>query len=205
VSRLGRIARTAGLGVGTLLLVVGPALAEEAAAGEHGAHQVKRFLGLPYEVYWGINLVLFIFLLIKFGGPAVVSFLEDKQREIQHALAESQKQKLEVASMESRLAGQIAELRKEVDELSARAERESERERQEILAEAARERERLGQAAKNEIQQSLQQARQELSVHAAQLASSLAGEKLASGLSREDKKRLFRDNLARLEKKGQVS
>ncbi len=178
--------------------------AHDAAAAEHasgGEHDAGTFLGLPYEVFWTINLIVFLGGLAWAAGPALVRFLEDKQRGIAHALAEADRQREEAATMESRLAAQIAELRREVDELSARAEREGQREREEILAEAGREAARVEQSARAEIAQGLQQAQQQLTAHAARLATELAEQRLASGLTRDDRKRLFRDNLARLERK----
>ena len=171
-----------------------PALAAEAA--EHGGEHAKQtFLGLPYEVFWTLNLVVFLGLLAKFAGPALVKFLEGKQQDLAHALAEADRLRAEAAGMEGRLAAQIADLRREVDELAARAERE------EILAEAQRESARIETSARAEIAQGLQQAKAQLTAHAAKLATDLAEDRLSSGLTREDKKRLFRDNLARLEKK----
>ncbi len=178
------------------------AAAAEHASGEHeGGGHSGTFLGLPYEVFWTLNLIVFFGVLAWAAGPALVRFLEDKQRGIAHALADADRQREEAATMESRLAAQIAELRREVDELSARAEREGQREREEILAEAAREAARVEQSARTEIAQGLQQAQQQLTAHAARLATELAEQRLASGLTREDRKRLFRDNLARLERK----
>jgi F-type H+-transporting ATPase subunit b len=187
-------------------LAAAPAFAAEAAehAAEHGAageHVSAKFLGLPYEVFWTLNLVVFLGLLAYFAGPAVIRFLEGKQRDLSHALAEADRQRQEAAGMEQRLAAQIAELRREVDELAGRAEREGQREREEILAEAQRESARIETAARAEIAQGLQQAKLQLTAHAAKLATELAEQRLATGLTREDKKRLFRDNLARLERK----
>jgi F-type H+-transporting ATPase subunit b len=130
-----------------------------------------------------------------------VRFLEDKQQELAHQLAEADRQQAEAASMESRLSAQIAELRREIDEVTGRAVREGERERDEILVEAGHEVERIQASARTEIAQGLQQARQQLTAHAALLAADLAERRLASGLTRDDKKRLFRENLARLERK----
>ncbi|HEV8631056.1 MAG TPA: F0F1 ATP synthase subunit B [Thermoanaerobaculia bacterium] len=193
------------LGAAVLLaaaaLRAAPALAAEAA--EHAGHgaEADTYLGLPRWAFLLLNLVVFIALLAKAAGPAVVRFLEGKQQEIGHQLAEARRQREEAAQMEGRIQGQIAELRREVEELAERSQREGERERQEILAEAERERQRLELAARAEIEQGLQQARQQLTAHAARLAADLAEQRLESGLSREDRKRLFRDNLARLERK----
>ena len=184
----------------TAAFLAAPALAAEAA--EHGGEHAKQtFLGLPYEIFWTLNLVVFLGLLAKFAGPALVKFLEGKQQDLAHALAEADRQRAEAAGMEGRLAAQIADLRREVDELAARAEREGQREREEILAEAQRESARIETAARSEIAQGLQQAKAQLTAHAAKLATDLAEDRLSSGLTREDKKRLFRDNLARLERK----
>lgn len=181
-------------------LLSAPALAAEAAehAGEHAA---QTFLGLPVQVYWTLNLFAFLGILAYAAGPALVRFLEDKQQQLAHQLADARRQQEEAATMATRLEGQVAELRRELEELTARAEREGERERQEILAEAERERARIEATVEVEIAQALQQARQQLTAHAARLAAELAEQRLATGLSREDKKRIFRDNLARLERK----
>ncbi len=190
------------LGRGLSAVVAAALLAAPALGAESAEHAGSgTFLGLPREVYWTLNLVVFLGVLFKFAGPPVVRFLEDKQRQLAHQLAEAQRQREEAETMEARLAAQIAELRREVDEVAARAEREGEREREEILAEAERECARIEAAVRAEIEQGLQQARQQLTSHAAMLAAELASQRLTDGLSREDRKRLFRDNLARLERK----
>jgi F-type H+-transporting ATPase subunit b len=180
------------------LAVAGPLLAAEA---EHAAGAADTWLGLPRTLILLVNLAIFLGLIGWLAGPAVVKFLEDKQREVQHALADAARQREEAAQMEARLATQIAELRREVDEIAERAKREGEREKQEILADAERERQRLTQQAKSEVEQGLQHARQELTAHAARLAAGLAEQRLAGGLTSDDRKRLFRDNLARLERR----
>jgi F0F1-type ATP synthase membrane subunit b/b' len=174
----------------------------QAEAGQTGAGHADTWLGLPRPIFLAVNLVLFFGILARFAGPALAGFLADKQREVQQALGEAERQRVEADQMEARLAAQIAELRREVEELSLRAEREAERERVEILAEAERERQRLEAAARTEIEQGLLQAKQRLTAHAAALAARLAGERLAEHLTREDRKRLFRDNLAKLEERG---
>ena len=137
-----RRARALALVAGGALFAM-PALAAEAPdhGGEHGAHAAETFLGLPYEVYSTVNLIVFLGILaLRRLVPALIRFLEDKQRELSHQLAEAERQRGEAAGMESRLAAQIAELRHEVEEVAARAEREGQREHEEILAEADRER-----------------------------------------------------------------
>ena len=191
-----RLVATAAVLAATLALAA-PLLAVEA---EQGDGHADTWMGLPRALILFVNLAIFLGLLGWFGGPPIVRFLEDKQREVQHSIAEAARQRDEAAQMETRLAAQIAALRGEVDEIAVRAKREGERERQEILADAERERQRLTQQARNEMEQGLAHARQELTAHAAQLAAGLAEQRLASHLTADDRKRLFRDNLARLER-----
>ena len=174
----------------------------EAAGAEHGEGHPDTWLGLPRWVFLTLNLIVFFAVLVRFAGPALVAFLADKQREIAHALAEAERQREEAAGMEARLAAQIAELRRDVEALAERSAREAERERDEILAEAERDRDRLESSTRAEIEQGLAQAKGRLTAHAATLATRLAEERLAAGLTREDRKRLFRENLRRLESRG---
>ena len=186
--------RRASLVALTAFLCAAPLLAQE---GEHAAEPFFT----THRLFWLINLVVFFAILFKVAGPAIVRFLEEKQAQIAHDRSEADRRQAEAQSMEARIAAQIAELRREVEELAARAARDGERERDEMLAEAGRECERIRASVHTEIAQGVRHARQELTAHAAQLAASLAGRRLESGLTREDRKRLFRDNLERLGRK----
>lgn len=171
-----------------------PALAAEAGHAD-------TWLGIPRTAILFANLAIFLGGIGWFAGPLLRKFLAGQQAEVQRALATAEQQRQEAAQMESRLQAQIAELRGEVDQVAARAKTEGERERQEILADAERDRTRLAQQVRNEIEQGLGHARKELTAHAARLAAGLAEQRLQSGLTADDRKRLFRDNLARLERR----
>jgi F-type H+-transporting ATPase subunit b len=180
-------------------LAISFAWAAPALAAEAG-HAPDTWLGIPRTAILVGNLVIFLGGLAYVATPLLRKFLTAQQDEVRKALATAEQQRQEAARMETRLQAQIAELRREVDEVAERAKREGERERQEILRDAERDRTRLAQQAKNEIEQGLGNAKKELTAHAARLAAGLAGERLESGLTADDRKRLFRDNLARLER-----
>jgi len=95
----------------TVFLFAAPLLAAE---GEGAA---EEGFWTKHRIFWLINLVVFLVILVKAAGPAVVRFLEGKQQDIAHALAEAQRQQHEAATMEQRIAAQIAELRREVEAL----------------------------------------------------------------------------------------
>lgn len=178
---------------GLLVVAASPAMAAPAAAPGMVFGVVPKWLVLLF------NLAVFFGILVYFAGPAVVQLLEGKGRDVRQALEEAQRQRREAEGMAATLAAQIEELRQEMDELLSRAEREGERERQEVLAQAEQEGERLRQGARREVQHRLEQARQELTRHAVDLASRLAEERMARELTPQDRRRLFRENLSRLE------
>ena len=183
-----------------VLAVVSMPVFAAAGSGDHG-EGADTFLGLPRWIFLAFNLIVFIGILVYFAGPAVAAFLGEKRDEVTKALAEAERQRAEAEAMSEKLAAQVAALRAEVEELRERAEREGEREREEILREAARERDRIKQQTEDEIAHRLEQARQELTRHAVELASRLAEERLESTITADDRHRLFEANLARLERK----
>lgn len=185
-----------------VLTVSSPLFAAVTEHGEaSGEHEADTWLGIPRWIILTLNLVVFFGILIYFAGPAVAEFLQGKQEEVDTALQEAERQRLEAEQMSEELKAEIATLRAEVSELRARAEREGEREREEILREAARERERVKEQTRNEVAHRLDEARDELTRHAVALASDLAERKLASEITEQDKRRLFERNLVRLEQK----
>jgi F-type H+-transporting ATPase subunit b len=169
--------------------------------GEHGegGHEADTWLGIPRWIILGLNLVVFIGILVYFAGPAVAAFLGEKKNEVAKALAEAERQRAEAEQMAERLEAQVTALRAEVEELRQRAEQEGEREREEILRQAARERERIRQQTEDEIEHRLELARQELTRHAVALASRLAEKTLETEITTDDRRRLFDANLDRLE------
>ncbi|MBZ0113109.1 MAG: hypothetical protein K8J08_11650 [Thermoanaerobaculia bacterium] len=178
-----------------MLFVVTPLAASEGAAGS------DKWMGVPRWILLSINLVIFFGALAYFLGPLLRDYLDGKGREVRDSLAEAKRQQREARDMATKLSGQIAELQKEVEELRIRADREGERERQEILAEAERERARFEVQAEEEVRHRLQQAREELSQHAVALAGRLAQQRVATGMTEADRGRLFDVNLSRLEAK----
>ena len=179
-----------------LALVALPAV----AAGGGGG----TWLGVPRVVFlWG-NLAIFFGLGAYYIWPAFLRFLESKGEEIRKAYDEARRQNQEMATMGGRLEAQIAELHQEVEDLKARAEREGQAERQEIIAQAERERDRILAQTKAEVDYRFEQARRQLTRHTAELAAQLTREMLETELTADDRSRLFAENVRRLEEGGRA-
>lgn len=195
-----RLAGTAAAWLGAALVAL-PVLAVEAEhAVEEGHGETATFLGLPTWLWMTLNLLVFWGLIIYFVGPAIKSFLDARGRSIEEGLKEARERRAEAETLRATLGQKIAELQREVDELARRAESEGRRDGEQIRTQAQRERDRLLAQARGEIDHRLAQARQELKEYTAALAAGLARERLENELSPADRKRLFEENVTRLER-----
>jgi F-type H+-transporting ATPase subunit b len=183
--------------LGALLLtaVALPVLAAE----EGGGHEPARFLGLPRWVWLWANLLLFLGILGYFIVPGVRGFLESRSKEIATSLERARTQQEEARRMKQDLSSQIEALRREMDDLVKRTEADAEREREEILAQAERDRERLLAQTQQEIELRTGIARKELQRYAAELAATLARERIEREVDPAKLQRLFDESLRRLE------
>ena len=177
----------------TVALCSLPAFAED-------AEESTTFLGIPNVIWLTANLVIFLGLLGKFLGPGIIEFLDTRGAEIRENLALAKKQQKEVAEMKTVLEKKVADLEAEMDHVLERARTDGEKEREQILAQAQHESERLLKQADEEIQYRFTRARQELTEHTAKLSAELARKKLESQLGEQEQRRLFDENLQRLER-----
>jgi F-type H+-transporting ATPase subunit b len=158
------------------------------------------FLGLPRWIWLWLNLLLFLGILGYFLVPTIKQFLETRSREIRDNLERARTQQDEARRMKIDLSGQIDALRREMEELVRRTEADAEREREEILAQAERERERLLAQTQQEVALRTAQAKKELQRYAAELAASMARERIEREVDPRQLERLFEDSLGRLER-----
>lgn len=178
--------------VGVLLAVARPAAA--------AADPTATWLGLPAWIWMLANLILFFGALGYFLAPPIARFLETRGRRIDEELEEARERRTESAALQAGLGEQVARLEAQIEELLERAESEGRHEHDSVLAQAEADKERLLTQARGEIDHRLAQARQELEHYTAELAARLARERIESELGASERKRLFRRNLARLER-----
>ncbi len=179
-------------------LLAGLLLALPAAAAEEGPF--GTFLGLPRWLWMLANLVLFFGLIGYFLGPPLTRFLEARERRIREELEEARERRARAAELQATLGDRIAELEAQMASLAERAEADGRLEHDRILDQAEHERQRLLAQVDSEIEQRLGQARQELQDYTATLSARLAREQLERELGPEERHRVFRRNLSRLER-----
>lgn len=178
--------------------VVAAALAAARPAAA-AADPFATWLGLPAWIWMLANLVIFFGALGYYLGPPIARFLEARGRRIHEELAEARERRTEAAELQNNLGAKVAALEAQIDEILERAESEGRREHDAILEQAERERERLLAQAQGEIDHRMNQARQELKDFTAALSAQLAREQLERELGPEERRRIFRRNLSRLE------
>lgn len=183
--------------LGAATAVAALVLARPAAAA---ADPFETWLGLPAWIWMLANLVLFFGVLGYYLGPPIARYLDERGQRIGAELAEARERRAEAAALVSGLGAKIARLEEQIQEVLARGEAEGRREHEALLAQSEREKERLLAQVRGEIDHRLDQARQDLKRHTAALAASLARERLEGELGPEERQRVFRRNLARLER-----
>lgn len=185
-------------------MIVGTAAAFGAdVGGGHG--EATHFLGLPRWVFSWFNLIVFFGGLGYLTWPKAMAALESRRVQIRDSLMTARRQRADAEELREGLAGQLAGLEAEVAQAVERAERQGEREAQEIVALAERERERMMEQTRAEIRSRAARARVELAEHAARLATSLATARLEREVDSVARRRILDRGLLSLESRADAT
>ncbi len=161
--------------------------------------EATHFLGLPRVVFSWFNMLVFFGGLGYLIWPKAAAALENRRVQIRDSLMTARRQRADAEELREGLAGQLAALEAEVAEAVERAERQGERDAQEIVSLAERERERMIEQARAEIRSRAARARVELAQHAARLATTLATARLEREVDSAARRRILDRGLLSLE------
>lgn len=177
------------------VLVAAPALASEGS-------EAAGFLGVPLIVWKLGNFLLFFGLLIYFLAKPMSVFFRTRGEAIAGKLAQAEQHKLEAARLQAETETRIAALSDEIQALREHLVREGERERAELERQGDAEAARFVAQVEAEATRRVVSARQQLAADAAQIAAELAVDLLKKELTAEDRERIFRTTLERLQVPG---
>jgi F-type H+-transporting ATPase subunit b len=178
--------------------------AEVAHPGEDegGPTEGPKFLGLPAWIWKLINMLAFLaFLVWALGGP-VKNFIAARHEQIQRDALEARERRANADQMAHDIQARLAHLEEELRLIHERAVAEGERQKREMIAAAEAEATKILQSARNEVDNRLKHARQELTEYAGQLASERAEQLLRDKITDADREKLFRDSLRQVEGAG---
>ena len=161
--------------------------------------EATHFLGLPRWVFSWFNMLVFFGGLGYLIWPKAAAALENRRVQIRDSLMTARRQRADAEELREGLAGQLAALEAEVAEAVERAERQGERDAQEIVSLAERERERMIEQTRAEIRSRAARARVELAQHAARLATTLATARLEREVDSAARRRILDRGLLSLE------
>ena len=145
--------------------------------------------------------VVLLVLLWKFGWPALLKSVEERERRIQHQLDEAEKARAEAAQLLEQQRRGLEQARAEAQEILAKAKAVATQEREVLLARTREEQEQLLDRARREIDAEKEKAILALRKEAVDLAIAAASRLIEEKLDDEANRRLVLEYLASLEQR----
>ena len=168
------------------------------SSGGEGAHEAATFLGLPINLWQGVNLVLFIALLVWVLRKPVAGFLGGRTEEVEKTLKKAEEDRAKAAALLAEVEARVARLDGELVEIRDRARREAEEEQTALLKAADEDATRIVERARGELDARVRAARKELTAYAGDLAVGVARDILARAVTADDEVRLRTEGVAAL-------
>ena len=150
-------------------------------------------------IFWTVVVfAILLTLLWRFGWPALLKTVEDRERRIQQQLEEAERARAEAARLLEEHKRTIAGAKAEAQEIVARAKAVADKERETLLAKARHEYDQLLERARHEIDAEKEKAIVALRREAVDLSIAAASKLLEAQLDTETNRRLVTDYLATL-------
>jgi len=150
-------------------------------------------------IFWTIVVFgILLALLWRFGWPAILKAVEEREQRIQRQLEEAERARAEAARLLEEHKRIIATAKAEAQDIVAKAKAVAEKERETLLARAREEYEQLLERARTEIDAEKEKAILALRREAVDLSIAAASKLLEAQLDTETNRRLVTDYLATL-------
>jgi F-type H+-transporting ATPase subunit b len=169
-------------------------------AGE-AAHEFTPFSINTGMMFW--TLLIFgalVVVLWRFGWPALLKTVEEREARIAKQLAEAEKANAEAARLLEEHRAALAKARSEAQEILAGAKSVAQKEREQLLAKTHEDQEQLLERARREIEAEKEKAILALRREAVDLSIAAASKLVESNLDSDTNRRLVLDYLTSLER-----
>jgi F-type H+-transporting ATPase subunit b len=177
-----------------------PLLLQEAQGAEGGGF--TPFSINPGLILWTVVVFgLLLALLWKFGWPAILKSVEDRERRIQQQLEEAERARAEAARLLEEHKRTLGNARGEAQAIIAQAQALGEKERQGILERARAEQELLLERTRKEIEAEKEKALLALRREAVDLSIAAASKLIEQNLDSAGNRKLVVEYLASLEQR----
>ena len=156
-------------------------------------------------IFWTVLVfVVLLALLWRFGWPALLKTVEERERRIQQQLEEAERARAEAARLLEEHKRTIATAHAEAQEIVARAKAVADKERETLLAQARQEYEQLLERARHDIDAEKEKAIAALRREAVDLSIAAASKLLQAQLDSETNRKLVMEYLSQLEAEGEA-
>jgi F-type H+-transporting ATPase subunit b len=177
-----------------------PLLLQEAQGAEGGGF--TPFSINPGLILWTVVVFgLLLAFLWKFGWPAILKSVEDRERRIQQQLDEAERARAEAARLLEEHKRTLGNARGEAQAIIAKAQALGEKEREGILERARAEQELLLERARKEIEAEKEKALLALRREAVDLSIAAASKLIEQNLDSAANRKLVVEYLASLEQR----
>jgi F-type H+-transporting ATPase subunit b len=155
----------------------------------------KKHIGIPDYIWLSANLTLFLFVLNRFVGQPMASFLDARREGIIEDLQSARQQLEEADRLQAEVAKRLADVEDEVTRLKDKAASDGEAEASEISEQTTIDEERFLRRVDEEITRRQAETRHQLARDTADLTAQLARELLAREMTDEDRRRVLERSL----------
>jgi F-type H+-transporting ATPase subunit b len=169
-------------------------------AGE-AAHEFTPFSINTGMMFW--TLLIFgalVVVLWRFGWPALLKTVEEREARIAKQLAEAERANAEAARLLEEHRAALTKARSEAQEILAGAKSVAQKEREQLLAKTREDQEQLLERARREIEAEKEKAILALRREAVDLSIAAASKLVESNLDSDTNRRLVLDYLTSLER-----
>jgi F-type H+-transporting ATPase subunit b len=150
-------------------------------------------------VWHAVNLVILLFLIVKFAGKGVKAALAARSEAVTQEIDEASKLHAEAQSMLDEYEGKMKGLQAELDAIKTQYREQGEAEKARLIAEGKAEAERLKADAERSAQNEFARVRARLESEVVDRAIDAAEELIKARMTPADQRRLTAEYLSRLE------
>lgn len=152
------------------------------------------------EWLWKIvNFSILVFILVKFLGKPLKTFLKQRTELIEKTLKEAKEAKELAETALVDIENKLKLKDKEVEEILAQARQSAKKERDALIQQGEHMKDKILEQAKNNIDYELKLARNSIKAEAIEVSMELAEKKIKEKLSGDKQAQLLEESLARIE------
>jgi F-type H+-transporting ATPase subunit b len=169
------------------------------ASSEGGGHETQFEPIISMAMLWRvINFVILAAVLYKFMAQPLRDFFAGRREQILASLEEAKKSKEGAEARYNELTQRLVNRDQEFEEIRKNAIENAEKVKNQIIADAHDKARKMEEKARESIQQELKKAQESLKQEAAELALSMAEDKLVKEVTSSDQKRFMDEYISGL-------